>query len=90
MNTMGRRINLVATSCEPVIWVMLTFGVVMLFMGASQFFGQIYIIANGGPVFSTLRDSVRVSAGIGNYELGYVPGVLGPPLSEANMYDDIN
>lgn len=62
----------------PLIRPALAFGVVMSFIGASQVFGQIYIITNGGggPAYSTLSVILYMyQQGFSNYELGYASAV---------------
>jgi multiple sugar transport system permease protein len=62
----------------PMIRPALAFGVVMSFIGASQVFGQIYIITNGGggPAYSTLSVILYMyQQGFSNYELGYASAV---------------
>ena len=62
----------------PTIRPALAFGIVMSVIGASQVFGQIYIITNGtgGPAYSTLSVIVYMyQQGFSNYELGYASAV---------------
>jgi len=62
----------------PLIRPALAFGVVMSFIGASQVFGQIYIITNGGggPAYSTMSVILYMyQQGFSNYELGYASAV---------------
>ena len=62
----------------PVIRPALAFGVVMSVIGASQVFGQIYIITNGtgGPAYSTLSVILYMyQQGFSNYQLGYASAV---------------
>lgn len=62
----------------PVIRPALAFGLVMSVIGASQVFGQIYIITNGsgGPAYSTLSVIIYMyQQGFSNYQLGYASAV---------------
>ncbi len=62
----------------PVIRPALAFGLVMSVIGASQVFGQIYIITNGGggPAYSTLSVILYMyQQGFSNYQLGYASAV---------------
>lgn len=62
----------------PVIRPALAFGIVMSVIGASQVFGQIYIITNGGggPAYSTLSVILYMyQQGFSNYQLGYASAV---------------
>ena len=62
----------------PVIRPALAFGIVMSVIGASQVFGQIYIITNGGggPAYSTLSVIIYMyQQGFSNYQLGYASAV---------------
>ena len=62
----------------PVIRPALAFGVVMSVIGASQVFGQIYIITNGGggPAYSTMSVILYMyQQGFSNYQLGYASAV---------------
>ena len=62
----------------PVIRPALAFGIVMSVIGASQVFGQVYIITNGGggPAYSTLTVIIYMyQQGFSNYQLGYASAV---------------
>ena len=62
----------------PTIRPALAFGLVMSVIGASQVFGQIYIITNGtgGPAYSTLSVILYMyQQGFSNYQLGYASAV---------------
>ena len=62
----------------PVIRPALAFGIVMSVIGASQVFGQIYIITggSGGPAYSTLSVILYMyQQGFSNYQLGYASAV---------------
>lgn len=62
----------------PLIRPAIAFGVVMSVIGASQVFGQIYIITNGGggPAYSTLSVILYMyQQGFSQYQLGYASAV---------------